>query len=192
MLKKAILVVLAATAVAALGPAPASANWTLLGVPLGKGQDEILPLQGTAQFSNANGAVKCKDVETDLEMTGGTEAGHLLFLHANNPTGTCEVTGGLGASCGPKSVEKLDFAAEKTAAAQIVENAILITKVNLVIQLGSCLTLTLTDKGGLTATPNNRANIGFVQLAGQLQAGLFGTVTVGGQLFALLANYGFE
>jgi hypothetical protein len=204
MLKKAILVAMAVAAFAAVAAPAASANWTHEGNPL-EG-NPIVEFHGTTEFSGGIGSVHCEDSTAEIELTGGTNIGHVLSFTVDNPTVNCEVTGLASLACtgSPAASTTLESAGLLQEALATIEGGTIgVTEVELTNIFfngnGPCADVTLTnvvEEGAevpITATPNNAGSIEEVELGGSLATSVGGTVEINGTLAATPSGtYGIE
>lgn len=103
MIKKALLLAMAAVAVVAVSAPMASANWTHNGTPLSVGQDPHLQLTGQLLTVSAFGQIKC-EIDMTIVFTGGSTTGEVKQIEidltepGSTPTKKC-TTGGFFAPC---------------------------------------------------------------------------------------------
>lgn len=190
MRKKATLLIATATALLALLPAGAAANWTKNGAELTSSQT-IFFTGNVSWESAALGSVKCLFGEIDMNLTAKSNQGKMQFFRASLPSTACEVGGLIGSLCGTGSLTKMSLAKNASVQATPEANFVDATEIELTNTFGSCLTLTLT--GSLAVVPDKPAAISTIFLFGELSAGEFGNVSVSGTLGAEPEGvYGFK
>ena len=166
--------------------APAQGAWTHEGVPLG-GESPSVELTGTFAVSSSGGGVHCGKLATELELTGGTDDGHLQGFTAEE-IGKCEVSGGLvfltGGTTTLKSLTLTGGATATSSEGKVVQ----LSGISLHYEFNNGFQMTLSSvvASPLVATPDNPAEIGSFTLSGELNTTLAaGKAAVAGTLNVL-------
>jgi len=169
MLKKMMLLAVAAAAVLAVAAPAASANWTHSGAELKTNAN--VTFSGETSFAGELGTVTCKQLTGAATLTGSSSHGTLQSFSVDSPTTNCEVGGVLGALCGTTSLESVHLEAGNVPTLTATTTNIKIDNVKWIYLFGSepnpCLELNL--RGDLTATPNNPESISSVAFSGTLE-----------------------
>jgi len=194
MLKKMMLLAVAAAAVLAVAAPAASANWTHSGAELKTNAN--VTFSGETSFAGELGTVTCKQSTAAATLTASSSHGTVQSFTVDSPTTNCEVGGVVGALCGTTSLESAHLEAGNVPTLTASSTNIVIDNVKLINVFGSegspCLELDLV--GNVTATPNNPASISSVSLSGTLEdTTLEAQVAVSGSLAANPAGtYGIK
>jgi hypothetical protein len=179
MSAKRILAAMLAGALVLLAlPAVASATWTKEGAAIAA--DETFALEGTWSWTGQAGSVSCTNAKASITATKGTTIGHVTSFTVSEPTLKCTVGGALGGLCGANSLTKV--ALNFNATVSILGGALLINELSMEHKFGTCAQFTLTDAGGITATPDKKDPMKEVTLSGKVKLQTLTEATVGGKL----------